>query len=206
MLNRSRLVTKRALAKSRSVAALDTKSDSFAFGLMQGEINATHMFPFPGIERLDEEQRENLEMMVDPTDSFFTESVDPLHNDQIADVPEDVMQMMKDLGLFGLQVPEELEGIGLNNTQYARMTEVIFETIDLSFTPYLDRWQTRSWHWHRHWRAPVDRFQGDFDSWQRRAKGQVLTRCGDRAQDGGVCPDRTGQRVWCGFGEDARGP
>ena len=34
------------------------------------------------------------------------------------------MQQMKDLGLFGLQVPEELEGIGLNNTQYARMTEV----------------------------------------------------------------------------------
>jgi len=126
MLNRSsRLVTKRALAQSRQVAALDTKSDSFAFGLMQGEVNATHMFPFPGIERLDEEQRENLEMMVDPTDSFFTESVDPLHNDQIADVPEDVMQMMKDLGLFGLQVPEELEGIGLNNTQYARMTEIV---------------------------------------------------------------------------------
>ena len=36
------------------------------------------------------------------------------------------MQMLKDLGLFGLQVPEELEGIGLNNTQYARMTEVSF--------------------------------------------------------------------------------
>ena len=50
--------------------------------------------------------------------------MDPLHNDQIADVPEDIMQQMKDLGLFGLQVPEELEGIGLNNTQYARMTEV----------------------------------------------------------------------------------
>lgn len=57
---------------------------------------------------------------------FFTDEVDPLHNDQIADVPEDIMQQMKDLGLFGLQVPEELEGIGLNNTQYARMTEVSF--------------------------------------------------------------------------------
>ena len=55
---------------------------------------------------------------------FFTDEVDPLHNDQIADVPEDIMQQMKDLGLFGLQVPEDLEGIGLNNTQYARMTEV----------------------------------------------------------------------------------
>ena len=40
------------------------------------------------------------------------------------------MQMLKDLGLFGLQVPEELEGIGLNNTQYARMTEVSFDSLD----------------------------------------------------------------------------
>ena len=166
MLNRSsRLVTKRALAQSRQVAALDTKSDSFAFGLMQGEVNATHMFPFPGIERLDEEQRENLEMMVDPTDSFFTESVDPLHNDQIADVPEDVMQMMKDLGLFGLQVPEELEGIGLNNTQYARMTEVNYLNFRIKFYFLLikDRRQTRSRHWHRYWRASIDRIQSHSD-------------------------------------------
>lgn len=42
------------------------------------------------------------------------------------------MQQMKDLGLFGLQVPEELEGIGLNNTQYARMTEVRFLLYNLS--------------------------------------------------------------------------
>ena len=50
--------------------------------------------------------------------------MDPLHNDQICDVPEDVMQGMKDMGIFGLQVPEELEGLGLNNTQYARLSEV----------------------------------------------------------------------------------
>ena len=43
------------------------------------------------------------------------------------------MDMMKDLGLFGLQVPEELEGIGLNNTQYARMTEVIIDFHFFSF-------------------------------------------------------------------------
>merc|ERR1712131_544540 len=70
------------------------------------------MFPFPGAERMSEEERDTLEMMVDPADSFFTDEVDPLHNDQIADVPEDIMQQMKDLGLFGLQVPEELEAIG----------------------------------------------------------------------------------------------
>lgn len=124
LAGRTRFASRRLLAVTSS-RAVDTKKDSFAFGLMQGEVNTDHMFPFPGAERLSEEARETLEMMVDPADSFFTEEVDPLHNDQISDVPEDIMQQMKDLGLFGLQVPEELEGIGLNNTQYARMTEIV---------------------------------------------------------------------------------
>ena len=41
------------------------------------------------------------------------------------------MQGMKDMGIFGLQVPEELEGLGLNNTQYARLSEVNFEKMGM---------------------------------------------------------------------------
>ena len=32
---------------------------------------------------------------------------------------------MKELGAFGLQVPEDLGGVGLSNTQYARLTEIV---------------------------------------------------------------------------------
>ena len=32
---------------------------------------------------------------------------------------------MRELGAFGLQVPTELGGVGLTNTQYARLTEII---------------------------------------------------------------------------------
>ena len=32
---------------------------------------------------------------------------------------------MRELGAFGLQVPTELGGLGLTNTQYARLTEII---------------------------------------------------------------------------------
>ena len=35
------------------------------------------------------------------------------------------MQGLKDLGAFGLQVPTELNGVGLNNTQYARLVEIV---------------------------------------------------------------------------------
>ncbi len=32
---------------------------------------------------------------------------------------------MRELGAFGLQVPTELGGLGLSNTQYARLTEIV---------------------------------------------------------------------------------
>merc|ERR1712117_900929 len=53
------------------------------------------------------------------------EQNDPLLNDQLELVPEDTVNALKELGAFGLQVPVELDGVGLTNTQYARLTEVV---------------------------------------------------------------------------------
>jgi very long chain acyl-CoA dehydrogenase len=40
-------------------------------------------------------------------------------------IPDDVMQGLKEMGAFGLQVPAELNGLGLSNTQYARLVEIV---------------------------------------------------------------------------------
>jgi len=81
------------------------------------------MFPYPDV--LGEENKENLTAMVDAFTGFFENENDPLHNDQICTVPDEVMKGMSEMGAFGLQVPEELEGLGLNNTEYARLTEIV---------------------------------------------------------------------------------
>ena len=39
-----------------------------------GEVYTKHMFPFPGAERMSEEERDTLEMMVDPADSVRMEN------------------------------------------------------------------------------------------------------------------------------------
>ena len=36
-----------------------------------------------------------------------------------------MMEMAKAQGAFGLQIPERYNGMGLNNTQYCRMTEIM---------------------------------------------------------------------------------
>merc|ERR1719411_397165 len=86
-------------------------------------IEPEQAFPYPNT--LDQDQRETLEILVPPTEKFMTEVNDPLKNDALETVPEDTVQGMRELGAFGLQVPEDLGGVGLNNTQYARLTEIV---------------------------------------------------------------------------------
>merc|ERR1719462_126542 len=98
-------------------------SNSFVQNVFRGLIEPTQVFPFP--VALDEEQRENLEMLVPIAERVMEEQNDPLLNDQLESVPEDTVNALRELGAFGLQVPVELDGVGLTNTQYARLTEVV---------------------------------------------------------------------------------
>merc|ERR1719507_1495392 len=98
-------------------------SNSFVQNVFRGMIEPTQCFPFP--VALDEEQRENLEMLVPIAERVMSEQNDPLLNDQLETVPEETVNALRELGAFGLQVPVELDGVGLTNTQYARLTEVV---------------------------------------------------------------------------------
>ena len=99
------------------------ESKSFAMNMFRGKIGAEEVFPFPQV--LNEEQKETLQMLVDPATKFFREENDPLKNDEIEAIDEPVLEGLKAMGAFGLQVPTELGGVGLSNTQYARVVEIV---------------------------------------------------------------------------------
>ena len=46
-------------------------------------------------------------------------------NDQIEKVEEKSLAALWELGAFGLQVPQDYGGLGLTNTQYAKLTEIV---------------------------------------------------------------------------------
>ncbi|XP_023412156.2 very long-chain specific acyl-CoA dehydrogenase, mitochondrial isoform X3 [Loxodonta africana] len=50
---------------------------------------------------------------------------DPAKNEALERVEETTLKGLKELGAFGLQVPSELGGVGLCNTQYARLVEIV---------------------------------------------------------------------------------
>lgn len=116
--------------KSSTENAHETKKErkavvtnSFVMNLFNGQVKSEQVFPFP--EVLNHEQKETLQMLTDPTAKFFEEVNDPLKNDLLEKVEDHTMQGLREMGAFGLQVSQDFGGLGLNNTQYARLVEVV---------------------------------------------------------------------------------
>ena len=92
---------------------------SVAKYLMAGRILEDRLFPYPSLREKD---REVLGMMVDAIDQFLgPKQQDFKRWDVAAEQPAEFIQGLRDLGLFGLIVPEEYGGIGLSNAGYARV-------------------------------------------------------------------------------------
>lgn len=100
--------------------ATTTPSCAFARDLFMGKINK-EVFPFPEISN---EELEELNMLVGPVERFFDEQVDSKRIDAEARIPEETLRGLKELGLFGQQIPTEFGGLGLSNTMYARLVEI----------------------------------------------------------------------------------
>ncbi len=67
------------------------------------------------------------EQFIEQLERYVRERLIPAEKDVVAadQIPGDILQEMKDMGLFGLTVPEEYGGAGLNITQYARTVRCI---------------------------------------------------------------------------------
>jgi acyl-CoA dehydrogenase family protein 9 len=92
---------------------------SVAKNLMSGKILEDRLFPYPALRDKD---CEVLGMMVDAIDQFLgPKHLDFKRWDRAAEQPAEFIQGLRDLGLFGLIVPEEYGGLGLSNAGYARV-------------------------------------------------------------------------------------
>ena len=77
--------------------------------------------PMPGMDE------DTFEQFIDQLERYVHERLIPAEKDVIENdrIPDDILQEMKDMGLFGLSVPEEFGGAGLNMTQYARAVQTM---------------------------------------------------------------------------------
>jgi alkylation response protein AidB-like acyl-CoA dehydrogenase len=92
---------------------------SFGKSLFFGEILEDQLFPYPEMPR---DQAELVAPICETIDKYMA-GIDARKLDQEGDLPKELLQSLKEMGLFGLIVPEEHGGLGLSNTGYARVMQ-----------------------------------------------------------------------------------
>ncbi|NXX16389.1 ACAD9 dehydrogenase, partial [Podargus strigoides] len=108
-----------------------TPRAAFAKELFLGSLRKEEVFPYPEISN---EELEEINQFVGPVEKFFNEEVDSKKIDQDAKIPLETLKGLKDLGLFGMQIPEEYGGLGLSNTMYARLGEITSQDGSIAVT------------------------------------------------------------------------
>lgn len=92
---------------------------SVAKQLFLGNILEENLFPYPEIRARDQEM---LGAMTDAIDQFLGDKAADLKQyDRDAEQPPEFIQALRDMGLFGLIIPEEYGGLELSNGAYARV-------------------------------------------------------------------------------------
>lgn len=97
------------------------KNLSPAKALYCGEIIQGAFWPFP---RMGREQSDILDMVIESVDRFLADKQDDFREwDRTGKQPEEFITELRELGLFGLIIPEEYGGIGLSNAGYSRVLQ-----------------------------------------------------------------------------------
>jgi acyl-CoA dehydrogenase family protein 9 len=111
---------------------------SFTKGVFLGEIREDLVFPFP---ELSTEEKESLAAILDSFRAFAADNIDSSKMDHDAKFPDAVRQGMAELGLMGLNIPEEYGGFGASAMLFNRMFGEIGQT-DPALTVYFGAHQS----------------------------------------------------------------
>ncbi|MEO7102636.1 MAG: acyl-CoA dehydrogenase family protein [Gemmatimonadaceae bacterium] len=91
---------------------------SFTKGVFLGEIREDLVFPFPVMST---EESESLRMILDAFRAFAAEHVDSAKMDHDGKFPDEVRHGLHELGLMGLNIPEEYGGFGASAKVFNRV-------------------------------------------------------------------------------------
>ncbi|WKW13298.1 acyl-CoA dehydrogenase family protein [Pseudogemmatithrix spongiicola] len=94
------------------------KNPSFTRGVFQGEILEDLVFPFP---EPSAEEKETLAQILDSFRGWAAETVDSAKMDHDGKFTPEVRQGMAELGLMGLNIPEEYGGFGASTMVFSRV-------------------------------------------------------------------------------------
>jgi alkylation response protein AidB-like acyl-CoA dehydrogenase len=113
-------------AESREVAEAAREAEwsapSFVRELFLGNFRLDLIHPYPQQGR---EDASKTEAYMAKLESFLREKVDPEEIDRTGELPDDVLEGLRQLGAFGMKIPEEYGGVGLSQIGYGRAIALV---------------------------------------------------------------------------------
>ncbi|HJL17877.1 MAG TPA: acyl-CoA dehydrogenase family protein [Sandaracinaceae bacterium LLY-WYZ-13_1] len=95
---------------------------SFMKSIFHGLLEENLVFPYL---EMDPEEKENVNLILENIRRFAESEVDSAQIDHDHEIPEALLTKMKEMGLFGLAIPEAHGGFGLSATAYARVIQEV---------------------------------------------------------------------------------
>src|SRR3569832_833726 len=96
--------------------------NSFMKSMFFGEIREDLVFPYP---KMSSETSETVQMVIDSVGRFAKDHVKSAEWDEKGEMPREIVSYLAELGILGLAVPEDLGGLGIPQSGYARVMQEI---------------------------------------------------------------------------------
>jgi acyl-CoA dehydrogenase family member 9 len=94
------------------------QNPSFTKGIFLGELREDLVFPFPA---MGDDDRESLRLVLDSFRAFAADTIDSKQIDHDGKFPDAVRAGMHELGLMGMNIPEEYGGFGASAQVFNRV-------------------------------------------------------------------------------------
>jgi alkylation response protein AidB-like acyl-CoA dehydrogenase len=111
-----------ARAVAEAARQQEWEAPSFVKELFNGRLQLELLHPWP---QVNEAELERAGPWLDQLEAFLREKVDADAIDRESKVPTDVIEGLRQLGCFGIKIPEEYGGLGFSQTVYNRAVAMV---------------------------------------------------------------------------------
>jgi alkylation response protein AidB-like acyl-CoA dehydrogenase len=114
------------------------QAPSFVRELFEGSFRLELVHPFPTMDPVDVERARPF---MERLERFLVDRVDSALIDREGKIPADVIQGLRDIGAFGIKIPQEYGGLGLSQTGYTHAIGMV-TSVDGNLTALLSAAQS----------------------------------------------------------------
>ncbi|HEY7744914.1 MAG TPA: acyl-CoA dehydrogenase family protein [Desulfuromonadales bacterium] len=113
---------KRSLEVAEAAREKEWQQPSFVSELFMGRLRPELVFPFPEQAAAD---RQAGDEVLTKLKAFLAEKVDADRIDREKEIPPEILDGLRQMGLFGIKIPKEYGGLGLSQINYNRIVQLV---------------------------------------------------------------------------------